>query len=52
MHSVTSISDFRLNAICEALLQDSKYEYEGNLNELSPQKLAQYCLKDAELTSG
>ncbi|MGA8842582.1 MAG: DNA-directed DNA polymerase I [Nitrososphaeraceae archaeon] len=43
-------SEFRLNAICEALLQDSKYEYEGNLNELSPQKLAQYCLKDAELT--
>jgi len=32
------------------LLNDSKIEFEGDIGELSMQKLAQYCLKDADLT--
>ena len=43
-------SEFRLGAICEALLDDSKIEFEGNINDLPTQKLAEYCLKDADLT--
>ncbi|TLX90728.1 MAG: DNA-directed DNA polymerase I [Thaumarchaeota archaeon] len=43
-------SEYRLNAITEALLNDSKIEFEGNISDLSIQKLAQYCLKDTELT--
>ena len=43
-------SEYRLNAISEALLNDSKIEFEGNISDLSIQKLAQYCLKDTELT--
>ena len=43
-------SEYTLNAICEALLNDSKIEFEGDIGELSMQKLAQYCLKDADLT--
>ncbi|HEX5673489.1 MAG TPA: 3'-5' exonuclease, partial [Nitrososphaeraceae archaeon] len=43
-------SEFRLNAIAEALLNDSKIEFDGNISDLPIQKLAQYCLKDTELT--
>ncbi|HZC20843.1 MAG TPA: DNA-directed DNA polymerase I [Nitrososphaeraceae archaeon] len=43
-------SEHTLNAICEALLNDSKIEFEGDIGELPIQKLAQYCIKDAELT--
>jgi DNA polymerase, archaea type len=43
-------SEYTLNAICEALLDDSKIEFEGDISELPMHKLAQYCLKDAYLT--
>ena len=43
-------SEFRLNAIAEALLNDTKIEFDGNISDLPIQKLAQYCLKDTELT--
>ena len=43
-------SEYTLNAICEALLNDSKYEFEGDISELPIDKLAQYCMKDADLT--
>src|SRR5215207_9649688 len=43
-------SEYTLNAISEALLNDSKYEFEGDISELSTDKLAQYCMKDADLT--
>ena len=43
-------TEYTLNAICEALLNDSKVEFEGDISELPIQKLAEYCLKDADLT--
>ena len=43
-------SEYTLNAISEALLNDTKYEFEGDISELSTDKLAMYCLKDADLT--
>ena len=43
-------SEYRLNAISEALLNDSKIEFDGNISDLPIQKLAEYCLKDTELT--
>lgn len=43
-------SEFTLNAICEALLNDSKVEFDGSISDLSLDKLAEYCLKDADLT--
>lgn len=43
-------SEYTLNAISEALLNDSKIEFEGDISDLPTQKLAEYCLKDAELT--
>lgn len=43
-------TEFTLNAICEALLDDAKIEFEGDISELPMQKLAEYCLKDADLT--
>ncbi|MGN6708233.1 MAG: type B DNA-directed DNA polymerase, partial [Candidatus Nitrosocosmicus sp.] len=43
-------SEFTLNAICEALLNDSKVDFEGNISDLPIEKLAEYCLKDADLT--
>ena len=39
-----------LNAICEALLGDTKIEFDGDISELPVSKLAEYCLKDSELT--
>jgi len=43
-------SEFRLGAISEALLNDGKIDFDGNISELSTEKLAEYCLKDADLT--
>jgi DNA polymerase, archaea type len=43
-------TDHTLNAISEALLGDSKVEFEGDISDLPIQKLAEYCLKDADLT--
>ena len=43
-------SEFTLRAISEALLEDTKIEFEGSISDLSIQKLAEYCLKDADLT--
>jgi DNA polymerase, archaea type len=43
-------SEYTLNAICEALLDDGKIEFEGDISELPIHKLAEYCLKDAYLT--
>jgi DNA polymerase I len=43
-------TDHTLNAISEALLDDSKIEFEGDISDLPIQKLAEYCLKDADLT--
>jgi DNA polymerase, archaea type len=43
-------SEYTLNAISEALLNDTKYEFEGDISELSIDKLAIYCMKDADLT--
>ena len=42
--------DKTLNAICEALLGDTKVEFDGDIADLPVQKLAEYCLKDADLT--
>jgi DNA polymerase I len=43
-------SEYTLRAISEALLEDTKIEFEGSIGDLSIQKLAEYCLKDADLT--
>ncbi|MGI0040238.1 MAG: 3'-5' exonuclease, partial [Nitrososphaera sp.] len=43
-------TEHTLNAICEALLNDSKVEFDGDIADLPIQKLAEYCLKDADLT--
>ena len=43
-------SEFTLNAICEALLNDSKIDFDGDIADLPLEKLAEYCLKDADLT--
>ncbi len=43
-------SEFTLNAVAEALLEDTKLEYEGDISELPMQTLAEYCMKDADLT--
>ncbi|HEX2230890.1 MAG TPA: DNA polymerase domain-containing protein, partial [Nitrososphaeraceae archaeon] len=43
-------TEYTLNAICEALLNDSKIEFDGDISDLPIQKLAEYCLKDADLT--
>ena len=43
-------SEYTLNAISGALLNEHKIEFEGTINDLPIEKLAEYCLKDAELT--
>ncbi|HEY7507426.1 MAG TPA: DNA-directed DNA polymerase I [Nitrososphaera sp.] len=43
-------TDHTLNAISEALLGDTKVEFDGDIADLPIQKLAEYCLKDADLT--
>ena len=43
-------TEHTLNAISEALLEDTKIEFEGDISDLPFQRLAEYCLKDADLT--
>src|SRR3989441_2104377 len=43
-------TEHTLNAICEALLNDTKIEFDGDISDLPIQQLAEYCLKDADLT--
>lgn len=43
-------SEYTLNAISEALLNDNKVDFEGDISDLPTSKLAEYCLKDADLT--
>jgi DNA polymerase elongation subunit (family B) len=44
-------SEFTLNAISEALLNEGKIEFEGDISDLPIQRLAEYCLKDADYPS-
>ena len=43
-------AEFSLDAISKGILDESKIKYEGSLNDLTPDKLAEYCLNDADLT--
>lgn len=43
-------NDFSLNSISEGLIDESKMDYEGDLNDLSLYELANYCFNDARLT--
>lgn len=43
-------NDFSLNSICEGLIDESKTEYEGELEDLSLYELANYCFNDARIT--
>jgi len=43
-------ADYTLNSISEALLNDHKIEFDGNISDIPIHKLAEYCLKDADLT--
>jgi DNA polymerase I len=43
-------NDFSLNSICEGLIEESKIEYEGELEDLSLYELANYCFNDARIT--
>jgi len=43
-------TDFSLNSVAEGLLNESKIEYDGELDDLSSYELANYCYNDAKLT--
>jgi DNA polymerase I len=43
-------TDFSLNSVSEGLLNESKMDYEGELEDLSLYELANYCYNDAKLT--
>ena len=43
-------NDFSLNSIAEGLIEESKMEYDGDLNDLSMYELANYCFNDARIT--
>ncbi|MDE1762740.1 MAG: DNA-directed DNA polymerase I [Thaumarchaeota archaeon] len=43
-------NDFSLNSISEGLIDESKIEHEGDLNDISLNELAHYCFNDARLT--
>jgi DNA polymerase, archaea type len=43
-------SEYTLNAISQALLGEGKLDLDLDISELPIQKLAEYCLKDADLT--
>ena len=47
---ITNMQNYTLNAISEALLNDHKIEFEGDISDIPIHKLAEYCLKDADLT--
>ncbi|MBI3639635.1 MAG: DNA-directed DNA polymerase I [Thaumarchaeota archaeon] len=43
-------NDFSLNSVAEGLLNESKIDYDGGLDDLSLYELANYCYNDAKLT--
>ncbi|RMF28844.1 MAG: DNA-directed DNA polymerase I, partial [Candidatus Nitrosothermus koennekii] len=43
-------SEYTLNAISEALINESKIEFDGSINDLSLYELARYCHNDARIT--
>jgi DNA polymerase I len=43
-------SDFSLNSVAEGLIDESKMEYDGGLEDLSLYELANYCFNDARIT--
>jgi len=43
-------SDHTLNGVSEGLLGRSKMEFEGDIGSLPPERLAEYCFTDADLT--
>ncbi len=43
-------TEHTLNGVCEALLNKSKVEFEGEIGDLPLAELANYCLNDAQLT--
>ncbi len=43
-------TEHTLNGIAEALLGESKVEFDGEISDLPLAKLAEYCLHDSELT--
>ncbi len=43
-------NDFSLNSVTEGLLNESKIDYDGGLDNLSLYELANYCYNDARLT--
>jgi DNA polymerase I len=43
-------NDFSLNSVSEGLLNESKIDYDGELDDLSLYELANYCYNDAKLT--
>ncbi len=43
-------TDFSLNSVTEGLLNESKIDYGGELDDLSLYELANYCYNDARLT--
>src|SRR5256885_6805115 len=43
-------NDFSLNSVAEGLLNESKINYDGELDDLSLYELANYCYNDAKLT--
>ncbi len=43
-------TDFSLNSVTEGLLNESKIDYGGHLDDLSLYELANYCYNDARLT--
>jgi len=45
-----SYENLKLNTVSEAILDRGKYEYNGDIRDLSPQELAFYNAKDTQLT--
>ncbi len=43
-------SEYTLNAVSEALLNESKIKFEGNIGDLPLYELANYCYNDARIT--
>ncbi len=43
-------SEYTLNAVSEALINESKMEFDGSINDLPLYDLARYCHNDARLT--
>ena len=43
-------NDFSLNSVAEGLLNESKIDYDGELDDLSLYELANYCYNDAKIT--